>query len=224
MKSLLDREDSIFDPPRSGCVLCLTGLPGGDGKIYDRSPYGNIGTITGATWRPLPSGIWCLSFDGTDDFVDCGSGASLQITAHFTICLWMMTSDVTQSSAMLMTKEMTTLLKFSSSTGKVNTRMLIGGVDEEVIANTALTNDLWQQVVVTYDGSNVRIYIDGALDKTEPASGAVVWGTGTLQLGARKGSLEYTGNIALPRIHNRALSALEIQNLFSQEKHLFGVW
>ena len=54
MKILLDKEDSIFNPPQLGCVLSLTGLPGGGNKTYDRSPYGNIGTIIGATWMSCP--------------------------------------------------------------------------------------------------------------------------------------------------------------------------
>src|SRR3990167_10553439 len=34
---------------------------------FDRSRYQNHGTITGATWKRLPSGVWVMSFDGTDD-------------------------------------------------------------------------------------------------------------------------------------------------------------
>jgi len=48
MKALDDREDLVFSPPELGCVHYLPGLPGGGSKIHDRSPCGNIGTITGA--------------------------------------------------------------------------------------------------------------------------------------------------------------------------------
>ena len=74
--------------PPIGCVLDLPGLPGGGNKIYDRSPYGNIGTIIGATWLRTPSGLWVLSFDGSDDYVDCGSGSSLDITGGITVEVW----------------------------------------------------------------------------------------------------------------------------------------
>ncbi len=63
--------------PPIGCVLDLPGLPGAGNKIYDRSPYGNHGTITGAVWKRLPSGLWVLNFDGSDDRVDCGDDPSL---------------------------------------------------------------------------------------------------------------------------------------------------
>lgn len=58
------RDIVLFEPPEIGCVLDLTGLPSGGSKIYDRSPYGKVGTITGVTWLQTPGGIWCLSFDG----------------------------------------------------------------------------------------------------------------------------------------------------------------
>jgi len=66
METLLySRVDALmFSPPELGCVLYLSGLPNSGSKIHDRSPYGNHGAITGATWQRLPSGLWCLSFDG----------------------------------------------------------------------------------------------------------------------------------------------------------------
>lgn len=53
----------------AGAVLWL---PGQDDAysttIRDRSGNNNHGTITGATWSRLPSGLWVLSFDG-DDYI-----------------------------------------------------------------------------------------------------------------------------------------------------------
>jgi len=77
MKTLLSQNNLVFNPPILGCVLFLSGLPGSSSKIYDRSPYGNHGTITGATWKRLPSGLWYLDYDGTDDYVNCGDDTSL---------------------------------------------------------------------------------------------------------------------------------------------------
>jgi hypothetical protein len=89
MKTLLDREDLVFNSSELGCVLSLSELPGGGSKIYDRSPYGNIGSITGAAWKRLPSGLWVLSFDGQDDYVDCGDNNSLEFTTGpFTLLAW----------------------------------------------------------------------------------------------------------------------------------------
>jgi hypothetical protein len=42
------------------------------------------------------------------------------------------------------------------------------------------------------------------------------------KIGGNPRSLD--GSVALPRIYNRVLTALEVQNHFNREKHLFGVW
>ena len=50
----------------------------------DESIYGNDGTIYGATWVDGIKG-YALSFDGTDDYIDCGNDTSLQITGNLTV-------------------------------------------------------------------------------------------------------------------------------------------
>ena len=94
MKTLVDRDILVFEPPEPGCVLYLPGLPGGGGKIYDKSSYGNHGTITGAAWKRLPTGLWCLSFDGSDDYVNCGNSESLSIPDAITIKAWVKSSSL----------------------------------------------------------------------------------------------------------------------------------
>ncbi|RLI91232.1 MAG: hypothetical protein DRO95_04750, partial [Candidatus Altiarchaeales archaeon] len=53
----------------------------------DISKYGNDGTIYGATWTDGKFGK-ALSFDGVDDYVDCGNDSSLDITDAITIEAW----------------------------------------------------------------------------------------------------------------------------------------
>jgi len=53
----------------------------------DSSPFGNNGTIHGASWVRGKFG-YALKFDGTDDYVDCGSDDSLNITDAITIEAW----------------------------------------------------------------------------------------------------------------------------------------
>lgn len=72
-----ERRRILFEPPKLGCVLSLTGFPGGGGKVHDRSPYGNVGTVTGANWARTEGGLPCLSFDGLDDFVTLPSKSVL---------------------------------------------------------------------------------------------------------------------------------------------------
>ena len=42
----------------------------GQGSVVtNQSGSGNDGMITGGTWTQLPNGLWYLSFDGEDDYL-----------------------------------------------------------------------------------------------------------------------------------------------------------
>ncbi|MDP2731407.1 MAG: hypothetical protein Q8O55_13160 [Dehalococcoidales bacterium] len=89
MQIIADRSADriMFDSPGLETLLYLPGLPGGGSRIHDRSSYGNHGTLIGATWVKTPGGLWCLNFDGSDDYIDCGTGITLA-NSSFTLEAW----------------------------------------------------------------------------------------------------------------------------------------
>ena len=58
--------------------------------LADKTPYENDGTIYGATFTTDRKGQpnSAMSFDGVNDYVDCGSDESLDITNAITISAW----------------------------------------------------------------------------------------------------------------------------------------
>lgn len=223
------RDKILFKPPEIGCVLSLTGLPGGGSTIYDKSPYGNMGTITGATWVRLPSGLWCLSFDGVDDWVNCGNKASLDITDKITIEAWINPSSFA-SLAKIVDRDQAFGFAVQTS-GKIAFYYMHAGGWSSLTSDKALSQSMWSYVVATQeaDGSNtlIKLYDNGELDKSGTTTGRPTpqptqdTAVGAYSVGNQQW---FNGSIALARVHNRVLSALEIQNHFNREKHLFGVW
>ena len=66
---------------------------GGDGTARDASGNGNDGTLNGPTWDSGKFG-GALSFDGSNDFVDCGNSSTLDFgTGDFTVSAWIKTAD-----------------------------------------------------------------------------------------------------------------------------------
>jgi len=215
--------------PAIGCVLDLPALPGGGSKIYDRSPYGNIGTITGATWVRLPSGLWCLSFDGSDDHVGIPNSASLDIANAITLMVWVR-SSVNSNCRMLWKQNYGNAGYGLWSTADVSfdTGHAVGGRDM-LASGVNTADDVWHLITGTYDvdagTNNKKVFIDGVQKNQKTLTEAIGSYASSLYIGAASPSVTVlTGYIAPPRIHNRALSALEIQNSFNREKHLFGVW
>ena len=235
MKALIDREvsreDLIFSPPQLGCLLSLTGLPGGGGKIYDRSPRGNTGTITGAVWRQLPSGLWYLDFDGVDDKITIHNNGSLNITEAITLETWCYPVTSTEPYDSYI---------FGSTDRYYTLRTVQGGVmrfqplicmDDDNWRSPGYytyTVDRWYHVATTYDknkgSDNFVLYVDGKNKAQATFTTGIKPSTADILIGYTTAGLGEFGYLALIRIYNRALSALQIQNHFSQEKNLFGVW
>jgi len=211
--------------PPIGCVLHLLGLPGGGNKIYDRSPYGNIGTITGATWARTLGGLWCLDFDGSDDYVEDGN-INLD---YITIEAWIKRSEtgvwhfIVSKGSSWFQGTRTWDLRVNGEDALEFVYSLDGSAYYTTAIGTVGTD--WAYVVATYDGQKARVYLN-----TSEAVGATHEGTlfqyaRDVRIGnsPSPSGFPFKGLIALPRIYNRALSALEIQNHFNREKHLFGV-
>ncbi len=231
----------VFAPPALGTVLSLTGLPGGSNKIYDRSPYGNIGTIVGATWVRLPSGLWVLSFDGSDDKIDCGTGASLRLSTAMTVCLWANITSLANLNTYISKYDNDNVVGrcwyMNSGSGVVGYRFAVQNVSDSKVtlfygSEGDAPEGVWQFLCGTYSASTelISFYINGALKETAAQTGnikdiaALKVYVGAMYDDSDDPTQKINGKIGLPRIYNRALSALEIQNHFNQEKHLFGVW
>ena len=75
----------------------------GSGTIATDSVDGNHGTIYGATWTTGIVG-GALSFDGVDDYVDCGDDPSLDITDEITIEMWVMPDSLPSAYYNLISK------------------------------------------------------------------------------------------------------------------------
>ena len=229
MKTLLSRNNLVFNPPMLGGVLFLSGLPGSSGKIYDRSPYGNIGTITGATWKRLPSGLWCLSFDGSDDYVAVADDDSIRNLSLITIEFWLYPKSFGEGDyGRILSKNGVLEVFMHAGTSAVAGNRNCATTNARSYISSVTLNQ-WQQIVMAYDDAtkDITMYLNGTDDTSWPTTGvdALSDDLGTLYIGSNSvGTNTFDGYIALLRIHNRALSAFEIRDHFEQEKHLFGVW
>ena len=77
--------------------------------------------------------------------------------------------------------------------------------------------------IATYDGSQVKIYVDGVLESTNNRSGNQT--PGSLRVGSNQtGSSEFfNGDLPLVKLYGRALSADEVQQNFNTYKKRFNI-
>jgi hypothetical protein len=227
-----DTNADIYLIRKSSCVLWLPGQDDArSARIRDRSGYKNHGTIYGATWERLPSGLWVNSFDGVDDSIVCPSLAATPGTS-LTAMAWINSPGAISAYALVFHMIMGPTAKYAW--------LLIRTADNKFYTEVTLSNDTffggvqdavlplntWQQVVMSFDDADKRIHVwRNGQQVAQSAQAALglhqTWGV--VRWGGNAGVYWHKGRMALNRTWNRALSATEINGIYQSERHLFGV-
>ena len=131
---------------------------------------GQVWTFTTGTSIADTNG-YALQFDGTDDLLDCGNDSSLQITGNkITLEAWI---NVNEFKSQPFTGSVIVKDQGSNSSGYmircggngiINFNIGNGSWHEINTPVNAVDLNNWHHVAATYDGSQMKIYIDGNLD------------------------------------------------------------
>jgi len=203
--------------PRLRAGLVGHWIGGGSGNTwFDRSGYGNHGTLTGGpTWTLGEGGKRnAVQFDGTDDYVSNGQSSVLDFgTNNFSMGGWVQIPVGTTGGLR------TIVSKFSSGglymQYDTDTGLWYNGWDPSGLFTTTynITDGRWHHVWFQREGSTtVRFYIDGTLinSKTDYVSTSSNSNT-PLAIGYILAIGRYwRGSIDDVRIYNRALSEAEV--------------
>ncbi|MCA9208134.1 MAG: LamG domain-containing protein, partial [Planctomycetales bacterium] len=196
----------------------------------DDSGSGNDGELFGVFSFDLDSVASCptdgsaLRFNGTDDYIAVPDSNSLDITDALTIAGWVHAdswgagfnvdviarkgSDGPNSYQLAVADKKVTLLLDDSDGGGIQ-------------GKTRLSKDAWYHVAATWDGSEVRIYVNGSLDMDAAASwsGTLSTDSRDLYIGGQPGGDFFDGILDDIRIYNRALSSSEVAALYGLRAH-----
>jgi hypothetical protein len=186
----------------------------------DSSGRGNNGTLrNGPVWVAGRIGS-ALDFDGTNDYVDCGNAAIFNITGQITLSLWVNTDTVTAGThrSYLLKGDTSYALK-QGSPGNIEFFVYIGGWQAVTFPVDTSFNGVWHHLAGTYDGSQIKLYVDGVLRDTKPYKGAIATNAAIVSIGSDSGTRRYCdGRIDDVRIYNCALSMADIKNLANPER------
>jgi hypothetical protein len=171
----------------------------------DRSGFNHPGTLlNGPTWDTGASCKTggCLSFDGINDVVQALNVGSFNHSNGHTLMIWR------KSTAQGVVLSFS--LPFLGNTNP--TYSISAGGTQRSLSGSGLGSN-WQLIAGTYDGSAMKIYVDGALFATASYSGADAFSLTTLTIG--QGYNSYTGYLDEARIYSRPLSAAEISVIYN---------
>ena len=162
-------------------------------------------------------------FDGVDDYISCPNNSSLNISDQISISLWVKSPNYSGSEDLFNKYYYDwAFRKGSNNNGNFQFMLRIdSNYQTTYYANpTYLWNDTWHNISGTYDGSNIKTFVDGQLVATSVSvSGAVSTSSGPLNIGYSNSVPSFfTGTMSDIRIYNRALSASEVKAIYDSTK------
>ena len=217
---------TISGGPIAGLVAAYGFNEGTGATSRDASGNNNTASLNTATWTTQGKYGGGLSFNGAA-IVSVADAASLDLTTGVTMEAWAFPA-VTGGG------EYATLLMKQNSSGALPThvyalhgrayvsdtgprlpglRINTGTSFPVVSGGSLLAANTWTHVAATWDGSVMRVYLNGIQVASRAAIGSLVNSSGQLSIGGHRflSSEYFNGILDEIRIYNRALSPSEIQ-------------
>ncbi len=188
----------------------------GSGETAHDSSASHDGALHGAKWTEAGKFGPALEFDGENDLVTVPGAAELELGEAFTLEAWVRPQDSRQFGAIL-TKEIPEFFSYSLEAGGWEAGVPEGLISPEariekgIHAGEELPVNAWSHLALSFDGEQLRLYVNGELVKEAAAAGPQ-GGEGPLQLGGAPVFSDYfKGVIDEVRVYDRALSAEEVE-------------
>jgi len=183
--------------------------------------------MTGATsnWVGSPTGGG-IDFDGTNDYVNVGSGRGLDLSVTGTICYWIKLPTTPTAFGTVIAKRTAGNAPgynydVDTAAGGNKIRGLISNGSSNLIitSTTSMVSNKWYHHAFTWDGKFLNVYLNGVKDATSVAQthNAQI-NTKPLEIGRGADASPFYMNVQLDimRVQNIALSEPEIKQLYSQ--------
>lgn len=206
------------------------------GNANDLSGYGNDGTVYGPTLTEDRFGNPKSSylFDGTDDYIYISNSSSLTPEDEITVSAWVYLNSYKGSP-----ETNNIVVKDDFDLDKRDYILHVGywqdeygiynvpefavftssetGTETGTVKGGSIGKNKWHNIVGTYNGTSIDLYIDGSFTKSEAFTGALNNTDTPLLIGHTNHDLYdrfFHGKIGEIRIYERALSKPEIQELY----------
>ncbi len=180
------------------------------------------GTLAnGPAWDPGNGFIGgALNFDGSNDRVDVGafnvSGQKLTLAA------WIRRDGSGHVEGRIISKATTTSgddhmwMLSLIETNKLRFRLNAGGTTYTLVGSAGVQVNQWHHAAATYDGTTMRLYLDGSQVASMPATGNIGTNSAAIAMGnqpAGAGDRPFGGDLDDVRVYSRTLNADDIAAL-----------
>ncbi|HTL56951.1 MAG TPA: LamG-like jellyroll fold domain-containing protein [Candidatus Limnocylindrales bacterium] len=214
--------------PAPPCTPAPHGLVGwwrAEGNALDEIG-GNTGSIVNGTGFSQGEVGGAFDFDGIDQLIRIPDAPALNPPAALTLEAWVFIRVFSHESVAIIGKDdpysplRQYLIGMGNKTGHWAFRAHVGtpGNYSNFDGHTALTNYTWYHVAMTYDGSALKLFVNGNLDGSLPVTGPITVSDMPLLIGGHaEGPWNFNGVVDEVSLYNRALSSSEIQSIYDSD-------
>jgi len=196
----------------AGLVAAYAFDEGTGTTVADASGKGNVGSISGATWVNTGHFGKALSFNGTSSAIVINDAASLDLTTGMTLEAWVYPTSLSDWHEILYKGDDAYYLEASTPVYGPSVGIGNSFTNGVLSGPSPLTANTWAHLAATYDGTTLRLYVNGVQVTSHVWPGPIPSSSYPMTIGADTlhGSY-FAGLIDEVRVYNRALSAAEIQ-------------
>jgi hypothetical protein len=183
-------------------------------QVADKSGAGNTASIVGPQRTASGKQGGALTYDGIDDYVTVPDAASLDLTTGMTLEAWVQPTAGGKDWRQAVLKETSGGLAYGLyafddsglSAGFANVSHEVGAPGA-----SGLPLNAWSHIATTYDGTALRLYVNGTLAGQRSLTGSMKTSSMPLKIGGNAVWGEFfKGQIDSVKVYNRALSAAEL--------------
>ena len=156
---------------------------------------------------------YSLSFDGTNDYVDCGDVSAFDIQS-FTISAWIKINDVDYNGILNHYDSNKGYNFFVNNNGVLRTYIGDNSGANSLSAGTALVANKWYHCATTYTSGTRKIYLNGVEDGSSSTAVTITFPSGSLIIGEAIDAY-MNGNISDVALYSSALSASQIKTIYN---------
>ena len=201
-----------------------------NGNANDATVYGNNGTVNGATLTTdrFGNANSAYSFNGTNNFINCGNSITLQLTNAISISAWIKTPGSAKIGEYIIGKaaygqpsyEYSMEFEFPGPGLKAD----VGGENYDELTTTFLPSDTnWYHIALTWEYPGLfKLYKNGELLNSMTTTGVIEPTAQEMAIGCIRPRLDevaaryFEGTIDDIRIYNYAITELDIENLYNE--------
>jgi hypothetical protein len=193
-------------------------------QAADAGAQGRIGEVNGPPhWAP-GQGVadGALEFDGAANYLNCGNAPELNFQGGMTLSVWFKVREFNRKYQSIATKGETTWRLHRSGDKSVVSFSLDGpqrdadGRPPRLSTRRSVNDGQWHHIVALYDGRRAALYLDGEVETSTQARGAIARNNEPVLIGENSVSSGrfFNGWMDDVRLYSYGLSDEEVQTLY----------